>query len=128
MAKIKRPKRLKKVVVAPVIDPGVEPSETAVIHALEALQASVGWAVIVKNLKGNIDALAGMIIAKKDQNGDPISDEECDKLRYRREFLIDFGETPATIVNGLKEGNIEIPKDDPYPQDARELEQMKNGA
>lgn len=110
--------------IAPVEPIPEDAPASAIIAALEVMQSSTGWAILTRNIKANIAVLENQIIDKKNEDGAELSDADIDRLRDRRNYLVDLGYTPFTIINGLKEGTIEVPQDDPYPQNEAELKQM----
>ena len=86
-----------------------------VIGALASLQASVGWAVIVKILNDNIKYLELAILGKIDPvTKAPLNDKQVEVLRTKRGLNIELRDTPANYSKVVKDmGGVPI-EYDPY--------------
>ena len=86
-----------------------------VVGALMSLQASTGWAILVKILQENISYLEGAILNKIDPDTkEPLTDAEVEVLRTKRNLNIDLMNTPAKYTQTIKDTG-EVPEDfDPY--------------
>jgi len=112
--KIAKTKKKLKIIVAQV----PKPEATAVgnvLGALTSLEASEGWAIVVKILNDNISYLEKAIIDKIDPDTkEPLTNEEVEVLRVKRSLNIDLRETPknyAKVVNDTGQ----VPEEfDPY--------------
>lgn len=97
---------------------GFSPEEIAM--DLETLQATPGWAVILRICEGNIEALDQMIIEKKD-GAEILTELEVDRLRDKRGYLKELMETPAAYIEKITQENV-VPEDfDPYWKDAETM-------
>ena len=99
----------------PLAEPIVPTSVETVIGALASLQASTGWAIVVKVLNDNIKYLETAILEKIDpETKVALSDAEIEVLRTKRGLNIDLRETPANYTKVVKDTG-EIPTEyDPY--------------
>jgi hypothetical protein len=84
-------------------------SDLEIIASLEALILDNGWDVLVEIFKANISILEQKILEKGS-----LSEEDCDRLRYKREYLIELINKPQEIIDKLKATKDEIPNYDPY--------------
>ena len=118
-------KKKKKVIIAKV------PKAEAPIHiedrvaALRSLVATPGWAVIVQILDDNISYLEKAILEKKDpETKAPLSDDDVEKLRYKRTLNIELKDTPKKYTKMLIEGESVPINYDPYwnVDDIRKME------
>lgn len=113
--KVKKGVKKTKVMTVPV--PKAEASNEAdlQVNALKSLVASAGWAIIVRILDENIAYLEKAILEKKDPaSGLELTDEEVEKLRYKRGLNIELKGTPGKYSQTLLD--IEkVPENfDPY--------------
>lgn len=94
----------------------------SVITALQDLQASEGWAILVNNLEANVKYLEMQIVDKVDSYNNEITEEEVDRLRDKREFMRDLLKTPQTFINQLA-NEVDTGSDhlDPYHTDIKEM-------
>jgi hypothetical protein len=115
MAKKPTKKKIEKVIVAQVPKPEVPVAVENIIGALASLQASQGWALIVKILNDNITYLEKAILEKIDPlTKEVLSDAEVEILRTKRSLNIDLRDTPATYSKVVKDAGA-VPVDyDPY--------------
>ncbi len=92
------------------------PSEADnIIASMASLQASPGWAIVVKIINENIAYLEKAILEKIDPaTGIKLSDQEVEVLRIKRSLNIDVRDTPQNYAQVIRETN-ETPHDyDPY--------------
>lgn len=105
-----------KVMTVPMPKPNNKPSAVAdIIGAMASLQASQGWAIIVKILDDNIAYLDKSIIEKADPaTHATLSDEEVDVLRMKRSLNVDVRDTPANYTEVVKAEDTAPEEFDPY--------------
>lgn len=85
------------------------------VLALKSLVATSGWAVIVKILNDNISYLEKAILEKIDPETKAVlSDEDVEKLRYKRSLNIELRDTPETYTKLLIESDNVPTNYDPY--------------
>jgi hypothetical protein len=119
------PKR--KVMIAKVARQELgEMSEGEQLTALQVLEATQGWQIIVKNITDNIELLDRQILEKMNDDGEPLTDLDCDRLRDKRGYLREIGTTPQTIMARLKMSVPGIDNGDPYPKSVNDLIEMRN--
>lgn len=110
-----KPTKKVKVIVAPVPKPEAPSAIDSVIGALASLEASTGWAIIVKILNDNIKYLETAILEKIDpQSKEPLTDEEVELLRIKRNINIEVRDTPKNY-SAVVTTTGEVPEEfDPY--------------
>ena len=98
-----------------------------VVGALASLQASTGWALIVKILNENIAYLEQAIINKIDPlSKEPLTDKEVEEARLKRSLTIDLRETPTNYSKQVKDTG-EVPEEfDPYFKTNDEIRKAKS--
>jgi len=84
-----------------------EITQQQVADALMALQVSPGWKIIAENIKANIAVLDQQILDKRTVDGEPLDDLECDRLRDKRGYLKEIGDTPQSILDRIRQDNNE---------------------
>jgi len=123
--KIKKTKKVMTVEVPKKETPALDDTK-GVVAALASMQASTGWAIMVKILNDNIKYLETAIL-----NGiDPITklkltDEEVEGARVKRNLNIELRDTPANYAKEVKRTG-EIPDDDdPYFKTMAEIKKAE---
>jgi len=96
------------------------------VSALKSLQASRGWAILVKILNENIKYLETAILEKIDPGTKVIlSDDEIEILRTKRGLNIELRDTPANYTKVIRDQG-EIPENyDPYFKTAAEIKKAE---
>jgi exosome complex RNA-binding protein Rrp4 len=104
-----------KIMTVPMEKPQAPSAVDMVIGALASLQASQGWAIIVKILNENIAYLEKAILEKIDpETKQSLNDAEVEILRTKRNLNIELRETP-TNYSKVVQTSGEIPTEyDPY--------------
>lgn len=115
IAKSKSVKRRIKIMTVPTPEPEVPKEVENVLASLLALQASNGWAIIVKILNDNIAMLEKAILEKVNPlTKTLLSDAEVEKFRERRELNIELRDMPVNYSKVLTDTE-ELPQNfDPY--------------
>jgi len=123
--KIKKTKKVMTVQVPKKEMPAVSDTENT-IAALTSMQASTGWAIMVKILNENIKYLEVAILEKIDPvTKMAITDAEVEILRTKRSLNIDLRDTPANYSKVIKNAG-EVPVEyDPYFKTMKEIEIAK---
>ena len=88
--------------------------------ALQAMEATEGWAIIQKNILDNIAYLEECIL-EKEQDGIPLNDLAVDRLRDKRGFLKELISLPEKFAKKLETGKSNTENFDPYFSDVKEL-------
>jgi hypothetical protein len=88
--------------------------------ALQAMEATEGWAIMKKNTLDNIEYLEECILEKK-QDGMPLNDLAVDRLRDKRGFLKELVNLPEKFAKKLETGKASTEDFDPYFSDVKEL-------
>lgn len=87
----------------------------SVVAAMASLQASTGWAIVVKILNDNIKYLETAILEKIDPvSKAPLNDAEVEELRTKRGLNIELRDTPATYSKVVKDTGTVPVEYDPY--------------
>ncbi len=95
------------------------------IAALVALQASAGWAILVKILNDNIAYLEQAILDKIDpRTREALTDKEIEVLRIKRSLNIEVRDTPANYSRVVRDVEGEPEEYDPYPKTIEEVNEM----
>ena len=96
------------------------------IASLTSMQATQGWAIMVKILNDNIAYLEKAILEKIDPVSKAIlTDAEVEILRVKRNLNIDLRDTPQTYSKVVREAG-EVPEEyDPYFQTNDEIKKAK---
>lgn len=125
--KSKSETRRKEVIIAQVHqgDPA-EMNDLERLTALQVLEATTGWKIISKVIADNIELLNREILEKMDEDGQPLNDLDCDRLRDKRGYLREIGTTPQTIMAKLKMNVPESDDSDPFPKTPQDLIEMRN--
>lgn len=84
-------------------------SDLEIISSLEALLVDAGWEVLTEIFKANISLIEQKILEKGE-----LTEDECDKLRYKRGYLNELINKPQEIIDKLKTGEDKVPNYDPY--------------
>lgn len=97
-----------------------------IIAALTSMQATTGWAVIVKILNENIAYLENAIIEKIDPvSKEKLTEKETDLFRKMRGLNLDLLNTPKNYIQVLKDTS-EVPIEyDPYFKTKKEIDDAK---
>ena len=85
-----------------------------IIVAIEMLKVCPGWHFMVQVMQENLKVLENCIINKVDMDGNPITDEQADSLRFRRAYVKELLEKPDAFLKDLTrmdEGKEDL---DPY--------------
>lgn len=111
----KKAQKIKDVMTVPMPKPEAPSAADNVIGALASLQASQGWAIVVKVINDNIAYLEKAILEKIDPlSKAPLSDAEVEILRTKRSLNIDLRETPQNYAKVVRDTG-EVPEEyDPY--------------
>ncbi len=97
-----------------------------VIASLASMQASTGWAIMVKILNDNIKFLESAILEKIDPHTKVrLTDEEVEILRIKRSLNIDLRDTPQNYSRIIKEVGAEPIDYDPYFKTNDEIKKAK---
>jgi hypothetical protein len=117
-------KKVRKIKIATVELPKEADS---VLASLLVLQASSGWAIIVKILNENITYLEQAILNKIDPVMKcELTDDEVEILRIKRNLNIDLRDTPQNFSKQLTE-QLEIPENfDPYFKTGEEIKKYSS--
>lgn len=110
----------KKIVKVKIPKSKVPASMQAQVFALTALQATEGWAIMLKSMLENIEYLEECILSKM-QEGQELNDLEIDRLRDKRGFLKDLIDMPAKYAKKLEEGSATPENFDPYYKNVKDL-------
>jgi hypothetical protein len=95
--------------------------QNEVVLTMKDLQVSAGWQMIVNNFNANIKYLESQILEKVDAEGVPISEEDVDTLRNKREIMLDLINTPDTFIRLAQQSpEVHYEQFDPYHTDAKE--------
>lgn len=123
----KKIKKIENVMTVELPKPEVPSAVDSVIGALMSLQASQGWAIIVKILNDNIIYLEKTILEKIDPvSKELLSDAEVELLRTKRALNIELRDTPANYSKVVKDIG-EVSEDyDPYYKTNDEIIRAKN--
>lgn len=93
-----------------------------VVAAMDALQVSEGWQMIVQNFDANIKYIENLILEKTDQEGNLLEEDQVDNLRNKREIMLDLIKTPQNFISMAKTQGVAAIEDlDPYYNDAKEM-------
>jgi predicted phage-related endonuclease len=97
--------------------------------ALDSLEVSTGWQIIRRILDDNIKYLETAILEKIDPiTKTSLTDEEVEKLRYKRSLNIEIKDTPKNYRQVLDDTG-KAPKDfDPYFHTKKEIDQDKESS
>ena len=98
-----------------------------VIASLTSLQASQGWAIVVKILNDNIAYLEKAILEKVDPiTKEVLTDAEVEILRIKRGLNIDLRDTPGNYSKVVKDVG-EVPVEyDPFFKTNADIIKAKN--
>lgn len=92
-----------------------------IIEDLEILKNTEGWRIVLEIIKGNVKVLDNMILEKNNVDGTELSDEDIDKLRYKRSYLLELKNTPENYIEKLKKEDLKPREYDPYFKTAKEI-------
>ena len=118
-------KKKKKVIIAQIPKAEAPTDIEDRVGALRSLVATPGWAVIVQILNDNISYLEKAILEKIDpETKTPLSDDEVERLRYKRSLNIELKDTPKKYTKMLIENEKTPTNYDPYwnIDDVRKME------
>ncbi len=87
---------------------------TKIIVALESLKFNSGWQFLTQVFKENLEFLGEQIISKKDFDGNPLSEDQIDRLRANHEYTKELLEKPDFFLKKLKVSEEEEMDLDPY--------------
>ena len=104
-----------KIMIAPIPQTELPVGKDGEIAALEALQVSGGWQIILRILKENIKAVEQSILDEETLNGELLG------LRFKRKIYQQMIDTPKIYI-GLWE-TIEEPEEehDPYYKNVKDM-------
>jgi G3E family GTPase len=105
----------KKFMTVELPKPEAPSAVDSVVGALMSLQASAGWAIVVKILKENIAYLETLILNKYDPlTQTDLTDAEVEILRTKRSLNLELLNTPANYSKVITDSG-EVPEEfDPY--------------
>lgn len=86
-------------------------SEADIIASLQSLLADNGWEVLVNIFKANIEILEDNILDRR-----ALTEIECDRLRFKREYLLELINKPKEIIEKLQSQPPDAPSYDPYEE------------
>jgi len=123
----KKSKKIKRIMTVKLPKPEAPSAVENVVGSLASLQASTGWALIVKILNDNISYLEQAIINKIDPlSKEPLTEKEVEEARLKRSLSIDLRETPANYSKQVKDTG-EVPEEfDPYFKTMSEVLKAKS--
>lgn len=106
------------------------PTDIAHIKAsLLAMQVSEGWQIMLKIFADNIKYLETSILEKIDPVTKIIlTDDDIEKLRNKRNLMIEVRDTPENYVKTLEKDDKEMKNYDPYFQTKEEMDKKKYGS
>jgi len=93
------------------------------ITALMTMQATQGWAIVVRILNENVKYLETLILDRYDPiSKKELTDEEIDKMRYKRNITKELLDLPQNYIKTLSETDGEEPVEyDPYFKNTDEI-------
>jgi len=97
------------------------------IAALKALQASIGWGLILNNLRHNKEHFEEVVVDGIDpKTGNDLTVKEGNRYRDKRKYIGDLINTPNTLIAAIENADEgEEVNYDPYHDDATELSKDK---
>lgn len=101
----------------------VVPTDVAnIIGAINSLQASTGWAIMLEIMNDNVKYLEKCIIDKFDPlSKSELTDKDIEFLRVKRTLNIDLRDTPQNYIKNLTASG-KVPENyDPYFQSADDI-------
>ena len=97
-----------------------------IIAALASMQASAGWAIMVRILNDNIKFLETAILDKVDPKTKRVlSDEDVEMARIKRSLNIEVRDTPQNYGNVVREMGVEPIDYDPYYKTNDEIKKAR---
>lgn len=98
-------------------------SDAEQVAALQVLQTSIGWNMVVDVLKDNQKFLEHAILDRIDpQTKKKMTEEEVDEARRKRALMIELMDTPAKLIKFIQETERpEAVNFDPYEDDPAAL-------
>ena len=94
-----------------------------IIASLASMQASTGWAIVVKILNDNIKYLETAILEKVDPITKAVlTDAEVEILRTKRSLNIDLRDTPQNYSKVVKDAGEAPVEYDPYFKTMAEIQ------
>ncbi len=87
------------------------------INAYESLKKNRGWKRLVEINEANIKIMERQIVDKADEEGNPLGEEEMDKLRDKIGYLKELSNLPDEMIKDIKakmEVKVENNDGDPY--------------
>ncbi|NCN39980.1 hypothetical protein GW916_01895 [bacterium] len=116
--KTTKKKTVKKITRQKPFDLSVDRDDQAqeVISALKSLQADRGWLLLKQMFEGNISVLQASILRKvsPDDGVTALTEEECDRLRDKLDYLEELLDKPNKIIQSFKQPISTVPEYDPY--------------
>lgn len=116
--KTTKKKEVKKINKRKPFDLSVDRDDQAqeVISALKSLQADRGWLLLKQMFEGNIAVLQASILRKvsPDDGVTPLTEDECDRLRDKLDYLEELLDKPNKIIQSFKQPVSNVPEYDPY--------------
>lgn len=105
--------------------PAVDAIEN-IIASLASMQATTGWAIMVKILNDNIKFLETAILEKVDPiTKTPLTDAQVEELRIKRGLNIELRDTPQNYSKVVKDTGETPVEYDPYFKTQKEIENSK---
>ena len=108
----------KKVVKHKKFDLSVNTKDQAsdIINSLKSLQADRGWIFLKQIFEGNIAVLEQAIMLKVDPDDGKtvLTEDQCDRLRDKRSYLVELLNKPNSIIEGFKISQTPETNYDPY--------------
>ena len=101
-------------------DLNVETKEQAneLVAHLSQLQMVSGWLLLKQIMEGNIATLERCIIIKQDIDGKPLTDDEADEYRRKRNVMEEMINKPQELIDTFqRKVNAPLPSYDPYAND-----------
>lgn len=112
-------------------DLNIDTKEKAIelVGHMTNLKLNAGWQVMCQIFKGNISVMEDMIIAKEDSEGHPLTEEQVDKLRERRNIMKEMIDKPQWLIDqfNMQQG-LNVPTYDPYAVDVEQFGKPHKGA
>lgn len=101
--------KTKKIIIAKVPKPKKydlsftkKEENTKILVALESLKVNTGWHFLTQVISANIDFLSKQIITKRGEDGNTLSDQDVDLLRFKHNYLSEFLNKPDSFIKMLQ--------------------------
>lgn len=100
-------------------------TNTTLVKILETGKASEFWGALLAVMDQNVKYLEHQIITKTSlddgHEGEPLTDEQVDHLRFKRQAMKDLMESPDTLIKQLTTERIPQEDLDPFYSSIEEL-------